>query len=313
MASRPQGPAALRPKEFPAMRATRFALFSAATALAVGVTAVPAPAQENNWVPGKRFTESYDRVLKSIQRITDTTRYGYVDGICFLSAFLNRGEDTRFTREFKAGTKYSVVGGGDNGTVDLDLYILDEDGRVVVKDELTDNYPVVEFTPPRTGRYTIRMVMYDAGKNGGFGSVGILRQGGYEVPVRNQSAALANLVQQANNVDRQVSDRVYFNSGGGQWGVYGSIIPQGSELTVYNITPGGGRRVWVTGGDTTVTDVDLFLYDADGRELRKDEDLDARPLIDFRTRAGEQYSVRIKNVQSRGASLVLVATLSLVP
>jgi hypothetical protein len=294
------------------MSVIRFALFPA-VALALAVPAGTASAQDNNWVPGKRFTESYDRVLGSIQRITNTTRYGYVDGVCFLSAFLNRGQDTRFTREFTAGTKYAVVGGGDNGTVDLDLYILDEDGRVVVKDELTDNIPVVEFTPPRSGRYTIRMVMFDAGKSGGFGSVGILRQGGYEVPVRNQSAALANLVQQANNVNRQVSERVYFSSGGGQWAVYGSIIPEGSELTVYDITPGEGRRAWVTGGDTTVTDVDLFLYDANGRLLVKDEDLDARPLIDFQTRGGEQYSVRIKNVQSRGASLVLVATLSLVP
>ena len=288
--------------------------FAAVAAVVVGLT-VPAgraPAQDK-WVPGKRFEESSTRVLGSIQNITEKTRYGYVDGICFLSAFLHKGQDVKFTRDFDAGVKYAVVGGGDNGTKDLDVYILDADGQVVAKDELADNFPVVEFTPRRSGRYTIRVLMYEAGNNGGFGTVGILKVGGFEVPVRNQATALANLVAQANSVDRQVKEQVYFSSGGNQWAVFGSIIPQGSDLTVNNLTPGGGRRVWVCGGDTTVEDVDLFLYDENNRLIIKDEDDDARPLLDHRTQAGRLYSIRIKNVKSRGASLVLVATLTLNP
>lgn len=286
--------------------------FAAVAAVAVGLT-VPAgraPAQDK-WVPGKRFEESSTRVLGSIQNITEKTRYGYVDGICFLSAFLHKGQDVKFTRDFEAGVKYAVVGGGDNGTKDLDIYILDDNGNEVAKDALTDNFPVVEFTPRRSGRYTVRVLMYDSGNNGGFGTVGILKVGGFEVPVRNQAAALSNLIGQANNVDRQVKEQVYFSSGNNQWAVFGSIIRAGEDLTVNNITPGGGRRAWVTGGDTTVEDVDLYLTDANGKLLAKDEDDDARPLLDYRTRPGERYSVRIKNVRSRGASLILVATLTI--
>lgn len=285
--------------------------FFVVAAVAAGLT-VPAGtvSAQDRWVPGKRFEESSKRVLKTIQNITESTRYGYVDGICFLSAFLQKGQDVKFTRDFEAGVKYAVVGGGDTGTKDLDLYILDENGNEVVKDSLTDNYPVVEFTPRRSGRYTIRMLMYDSGSNGGFGSVGILKVGGFEVPVRNQETALLNLIGQANSVDRQVKEQVYFSSGNNQWAVFGSIIPSGSDLTVNNLTPGGGRRVWVTGGDTTVEDVDLFLYDGNNKLLVKDEDDDARPLLDYRTKEGQRYAVRIKNVRSRGASLVLVATLT---
>jgi hypothetical protein len=155
--------------------------------------------------------------------------------------------------------------------------------------------------------------MYESGPNGGFGTIGILKVGGFEVPIRNQATALANLVTEANKVDRQVKEQVYFSSGNNQWAVFGSIIPSGSDLTVNNLTPGEGRRVWVTGGDTTVEDVDLYLSDANGKLLAKDEDDDARPLIDFRTKPGQLYSIRIKNVRSRGASLVLVATLTADP
>ena len=289
--------------------------FAAYFAVAVGLT-VPAgraAAQENDWVPGKRLTESSTRVLGAIKRVTETTKYGYVDGICFLSAFLHKGQDVKFTRDFEAGVKYAVVGGGDDGTKDLDVYILDADGNEVAKDELADNIPVVEFTPRRAGRYTIKVVMFDSGSKGGFGTVGVLKVGGFEVPVRNQATALANLVTEANKVDRQVKEQVLFGSGNNQWAVYGSIIPSGSDLTIENITPGAGRQVWVTGGDTTVEDIDLFLSDAAGRLLMKDEDDDARPLLDYRTKPDQRYSIRIKNVRSRGASLVLVATLTVGP
>jgi hypothetical protein len=282
----------------------------AAVALGLAGSAGRASAQDN-WVPGKRFTESATRVLGGIQRITETTKYGYVDGICFLSAFLHKNQDVKFTRDFEAGVKYAVVGGGDNGTKDLDVHVLDENGQEVVKDDLTDNNPIVQFTPRRSGRYTIKVVMYDAGENGGFGTIGILKQGGYEVPVRNQSTALANLVAEANSLDRRVKETVYFSSGGNQWAVFGSIIPSGADLTVNNLTPGAGQRVWVCGGDTTVEDVDTYLYDQDNKLLKKDEDDDARPFLSHRTQAGERYSVKIKNVRSRGPALILLGTLTL--
>lgn len=291
------------------MSVSRFGLLAA---VAAGLT-VPAgtASAQNNWVPGKRFEESSTRVLGSIQNITQKTRYGYVDGICFLSAFLHKGQDVKFTRDFEGGVKYAVVGGGDNGTKDLDIYILDENGNEVAKDALADNFPIVEFTPPRNGRYTIRVLMYASGENGGFGTVGILKVNGFEVPIRNQATALANLITEANGVDRQVKEQVYFSSGGNQWAVFGSIIASGSDLTINNLTPGEGRRAWVTGGDTTVDDIDLYLSDSNNRLLVKDEDDDARPLLDYRTKANNRYSIRIKNVRSRGASLILVGTLTL--
>ncbi|HEX4610975.1 MAG TPA: hypothetical protein VH092_22485, partial [Urbifossiella sp.] len=127
------------------MRVSRFGVL-AAVALGLTVPAGRAAAQEkeNTWAPGKRFTESSTRVLGSIQKVTETTKYGYVDGICFLSAFLHKGQDVKFTRDFEAGVKYAVVGGGDNGTKDLDVFILDENGTEVAKDALADNIPIVE-------------------------------------------------------------------------------------------------------------------------------------------------------------------------
>jgi len=295
------------------MRVSRFAIF-AAVALGAGlaVPAGPSAAQNNNWAPGRRFTESSTRVLGSIERVTQKTAYGYVEGICFLSGYLRKGEDIRFVRDFEAGVKYAIVGGGDNGTIDLDLFVLDEDGNVVVKDVLTDNIPVVEFIPQRNARYTIKFLMYDGHTAGGFGSLGILKRDGFVIPVRNQAMALAGLIDEANKVDRMVPEVVDFSKGQNQWSVFGSVLPSGSDLTINNITPGGGKRYWVCGADQTAEDVDLFLYDQFGSELRRDIRIDPPfPRLEYRTNPNQRYSVKIQNVRSTRPSLILLGTLTL--
>jgi hypothetical protein len=292
------------------MTALRFVALAAAVGLAL--PAGPTSAQENNWAPGLRFEESSNRVLASIERGNKNNAYGYVNGICFLSGYFQKGQDLKFFREFEAGVKYAVVGGGDNGTKDLDIFILDEDGKVVVQDTLDDNVPIVEFTPDRKSRYTIRMLMHDGAPAGGMGTLGILQRGGIQVPGKNQVLAFNGLIDEANKVDRAVPQIVDFSKGPAQWGVFGGIIPSGADLTISGITPGGGTRYWVCGADQTTKDVDLYLYDGGGRLLKRDERVDPPfPRLDARTNPDESYAVRVKNVQSSRPSLILVGTLTL--
>lgn len=291
------------------MRGTLTGVRAAVAAAVVGLAAGPAAAQE--WVPGKRFAESATRLFGGVTRVAEKTDFGFTEGVCFLSAFLNKGEDVQFTRDFDGGVKYAVVGGGDDGTKDLDIVITDDAGNEVAKDTLPDNRPVVEFTPPKPGRYTIKLVMHDAGANGGFGTVGVLKAGGFVVPARNQEAAVANLLAACGDVDRRVKERVLFSSGSNRWAVYGAMVRPGADVTVNMAPPGAGRHVWVAAGDTTAEDVDSYLFNSAMKLLAKDELDDARPVLDYRTDAGAAYTLRVKNVRSRGASLLLAATLAL--
>ena len=67
-----------------------------------------------------------------------------------------RGTD-RYEIAFRGGEVARIVVDGDR-TTDLDLYVYDENGNLVAKDDDTTDYCVVSFTPRWTGKFTVRVV-----------------------------------------------------------------------------------------------------------------------------------------------------------
>jgi hypothetical protein len=59
-----------------------------------------------------------------------------------------------YTLRFFAGevARVSAVGAGD-----IDLYVYDENGRLIVVDQDADPLPIVEWVPRWTGRFTIKV------------------------------------------------------------------------------------------------------------------------------------------------------------
>ncbi|MFL5541750.1 MAG: hypothetical protein ACJ8J0_22380 [Longimicrobiaceae bacterium] len=72
---------------------------------------------------------------------------------------LRTGASGNHTLQLNAGTSYALIGVCDNDCSDLDLRLFDPSGREVASDLLTDNTPVVNVTPRRTGTYTVRAIM----------------------------------------------------------------------------------------------------------------------------------------------------------
>jgi hypothetical protein len=72
---------------------------------------------------------------------------------------LRAGASTNHSVQLNGGTSYSLIGVCDNDCSDFDLRLFDPNGREVASDVLTDDTPVVSWTPRRTGTYTVRAIM----------------------------------------------------------------------------------------------------------------------------------------------------------
>ena len=74
---------------------------------------------------------------------------------------------------------------------------------------------------------------------------------------------------------------------------------------------GSGRRVVVTGADSHSRDTDLRLTrdNGSGSEVDEDDDGDNEPVLEFRSRSSDRYSLHIENARSSGATIIMTALL----
>jgi hypothetical protein len=70
---------------------------------------------------------------------------------------VNANSTDKFDVKFEGGKLARVEVRGD-GDTDLDLYIYDEEGTVVTKDDDNTDHCIVTWTPSNTMKYTIRVV-----------------------------------------------------------------------------------------------------------------------------------------------------------
>jgi hypothetical protein len=67
-----------------------------------------------------------------------------------------------FTVQLTAGKEYRFLAAGDNDALDVDLEIRDADGKTVAVDETVKPEADVTFRPAKTGKYTVRVRLYES-------------------------------------------------------------------------------------------------------------------------------------------------------
>jgi len=72
---------------------------------------------------------------------------------------LNDDEDETWTISLFGGNTYRITGACDGDCQDIDLVLLDDDGKELDSDLLVDDAPILNYTVKVTGAYSIRVIM----------------------------------------------------------------------------------------------------------------------------------------------------------
>ncbi|MBL7798360.1 MAG: PPC domain-containing protein [Saprospiraceae bacterium] len=260
--------------------------------------------------PPKYMRQSLANVIVKGILLNGLSEMGYNKDVSIMGTYMPEGEQVGFTTTLNAGTLYAFVGGGDDDVTDLDIYLYNERGTEVARDAKADNSPIVTYTPTTTGRYTVRVKMYSTRTAGSFASMLIMSNRGYNIPVNTLKSAISDLFSAVETICNN-STKMGYLSTTNQWAMFGCVLEDGGSTTVSSIKLSGTRRsVIVGGGDQNAFDVDLFLYDAQGNLLKKDEATDAHPLLIYSASATPEYQLKMKNARSGGnRSLIMSAIL----
>lgn len=276
-----------------------------ACVLSVSLLAPRIAAADSDWVPGKYMGQAMIRVMASARRITEKTKYGLDDAsTCFDGAYIEEGKQVSTRIPLEGGKTYAFIGGGDDDVTDLDLYLIDDDGDVVAKDDAKDSNPVVVFTPKESGKYKVVMKLVSTKDKGSFCCYSTMREGGFDVPVDNMSAAWARMLRLCERINDKLGP-TSFHSGDGELCLLGSLMSEGQSLTQSNVHLDDRSYAFVATADDRAEDIDLAVLDSDGSALARDVEKDATPIVLY-TKGGT-VTVKLSDPKSKGTTLCLAA------
>jgi hypothetical protein len=247
------------------------------------------------------MAEALAEMMAGVRYLTDNTALGYDGGgVCLVGVHLPPGDSYDLDRPFQAGVRYVLIAGGDHDAQDVDLEILDN-GRPVVAAAST-RLASLEFTPPRSGYYRIRLRLCAAFRDS-FCAFAVMRRNGYDVPVGNLTAAGDQFLDMCRAVaDRAGASglRAGFLREPNQAAVWGIVLQGGQSRRISNINLGDNVTIGLAAGDTQATDLDLYLEDNPGNVLAQDTEPDATPFVEHQPDGRGLYALRVKNADRDG-------------
>lgn len=131
----------------------------------VGLAAAPAEAQT--------YAETVWRQLQTAHEAAVAENYQLKN---YIIGSLNNGNTDTWSFDLSTGRNYVIIGACDEDCSDLDITVKSATGSVVANDTATDDHPVVNFQPPRNGRYTVEIKMYSCSQNPCYFGFGLFRQ-----------------------------------------------------------------------------------------------------------------------------------------
>jgi hypothetical protein len=222
---------------------------------------------------------------------------------------LNEGQTQTYPISLVRGRAYTIGGVCDVDCPDLDIKLIDPNGREVATDVLTDSVPLVSHTATMSGDYRVRVIMYDC--NVAPCSAGLTIMGS------SGGGARAPLSTGAGQYDQQVTNQLdTFERGqSGATRLFRSPIFRLNEGATqdYPVTMIAGVPYKIAGVcDNDCPDLDIKLLDSNGRELASDSLTDSLPIVSYRPGQSGEYRVRVVmydcNVAPCSAGLTVMAT-----
>ena len=110
---------------------------------------------------GSGTSEYTQQVQGYLSKLNDNTRTAGFKNVVAGPVFGSLDDDAEGSHDMTVigGRDYVLFGACDNDCTDLDLLIYDGDGDLVRRDVEADDRPVLIFTPRKSGKYRIKVVM----------------------------------------------------------------------------------------------------------------------------------------------------------
>ncbi len=239
--------------------------------------------------------------------------YEYKDNLCIAGVLLRNGENSTLKFYLERDNNYRIMGIADEDVLDLDLFLEDSQGRILVQDAKDDNLPIINFSPSSSGQYTIRIKNYRANTTS-FCIMVLLKENKYSTLSLPSSILLTEALD--NIVDLS---ELYSLTGTkfipNTFCLFGGLYNSGVSDGIMNIQipsgEGGNYLILAAGSDNT-KDVDLEVIkqtasgQTTGNTIGQDKKIVKIAIVTCDIWSWNYYYIKYTNYQSSGKAFVFV-------
>jgi len=232
--------------------------------------------------------------------------YEYAGIGCFYGALLQPGESITLNYSFDGDASYLISGVADEDVNDLDLYINDLNGNIILSDPKTDNVPIIYYTTSYTVNRVIKMKNFSA-ERASFCILQILKRG-YRHNLSIQSlteAATTCLISSAIFYDKGQENNISFTFPGSLFCLFGGCYYKGAYNGLMNVkVPYSGNYLLIGVGSNNISDVDIKIIrqynseNSSGEVLCSDTKIEEFAFCDSYLYTWNNYYLELKNYNS---------------
>ncbi|MEL6667445.1 MAG: hypothetical protein AAFO91_03225 [Bacteroidota bacterium] len=270
--------------------------------------------EEEEFGPGVYMLQAFEDINSklSVYLPNNDSNLGWRPELCLAGAVLDVGETIALDLFLEAGVEYVFIGGGDEDVTVLDAYLVSERQEVVASDIMDDRTPIVSYTPDVAGMYSLRLQLVGCDAAISFLGVAILQSGGGNYDESSFTEISSQLISSSENV-HTITTGITYHSSQNQWSSFGFYLDPGEESTVENLNMGSdyGTQWIVSASQSTLSNTDLHLLDANYNEIMGDDAEDNYPLFSNENLGLDQnYAIRARAVSGSSPGLFVFSILS---
>ena len=226
---------------------------------------------------GTMLSQAMTAVVEGSKDAIATTDVGFKPGISVLGAYVRAGDKVKFSSTFEGGRRYIVAAGGNDSAEDIDVAILDEDGKTLAKDDTTDAYAVAAMDS--TEKQKVSYVVTNSGSKAAFVCVAVLtNKQGWAVHSDNLSAVISRC-KKLSDFTKKEGYRFYTHKG--SWCLFGGLVEQGKSMKTVKLAITAGDHAVIGFSDDQAEVLNLALTNEDGDAIGGDTSKDNFPVFDF--------------------------------
>ncbi len=257
---------------------------------------------EDTWLPGYYMQQATDNVLEKASLMTAFNGYTWNTELTMAASLLEVGNTLALDLVLEPGVAYSILGGGDEDVVDIDLYIIDEQGKVISADVEDDDTPILEFDVSKKGNYSLRAQLVSGNAPTSFIAISFMRKGGFVANETVVSEYNHKLYQQA-SVANNLSEGISWQEQPNQWCLFGFFLNPQTDTNLSEIYFSTTNQYYIL--SSSDQDVDLQLFDQNENLLEEDLEDDKTPILQFQPASDQAHRLQVLNKSKQPAMLFL--------